>query len=59
MTRSEHRKLHEAARNAAKTHCPRGHPYDDANTYISPRGSRICRKCRSEAQNARYHAGRS
>lgn len=34
------------ARNARKTHCPKGHPYDDENTYISPssgwRGSRAC-----------------
>lgn len=32
--------------NAAKTHCPRGHPYDEANTYVYPRdGSRRCRTC--------------
>ena len=23
---------------AAKTHCPHGHPYDEANTYRKPRG---------------------
>jgi hypothetical protein len=28
-----------------KTHCPQGHPYDQANTYISPRGDRRCRTC--------------
>ena len=33
-------------RNARKTHCPRGHPYDDANTYVSPKGLRMCRICR-------------
>jgi len=33
--------------NAKKTHCPAGHPYDDANTYIVPRtGDRSCRICR-------------
>ena len=34
---------------SAKTHCPAGHAYDDANTYRgTSRGyaSRICRKCR-------------
>lgn len=30
--------------NARKTHCPRGHPYDAANTRIY-RGWRYCRAC--------------
>jgi hypothetical protein len=34
-----------AAKNAAKTHCPQGHPYDEANTIIRPHGSRRCRAC--------------
>lgn len=39
------------ARNIAKTHCPQGHAYDEANTYNvpayrhSPNGSRQCRAC--------------
>lgn len=33
------------ARHARKTHCPRGHAYDEANTYIAKDGSRNCRKC--------------
>jgi hypothetical protein len=33
------------AKNAAKTHCPTGHPYDDANTLILSRGRRDCRTC--------------
>ncbi len=28
-----------------RTHCPQGHPYDEANTYISPKGYRNCRRC--------------
>ncbi len=37
-----------AAVHAAVTHCPKGHPYDEANTYSRPRGSgRDCRACRS------------
>jgi hypothetical protein len=33
--------------NEKKTHCPRGHPYDEVNTYVIPggRGRRDCRKC--------------
>lgn len=36
------------ARNAAKTHCKRGHPFDEENTYITPAGWRSCRSCRRE-----------
>ena len=32
-----------------KDACPKGHPYDDANTYVNPQGSRKCRTCRTEA----------
>jgi hypothetical protein len=35
------------ALNARKTHCPAGHPYDEANTYHAPvTGWRQCRICR-------------
>ena len=34
--------------NNSKTHCPAGHPYDAANTYVSPKGTRFCRACRGE-----------
>lgn len=27
------------------THCKRGHPFDETNTYVDPRGRRGCRKC--------------
>lgn len=33
--------------HASKTHCPQGHPYDVANTYLHPAGDRRCRTCRS------------
>lgn len=35
-------------RNRAKTYCPKGHPYDMFNTYISPKGDRSCRICTRE-----------
>ena len=32
--------------NSRKTHCPKGHPYDKANTAIfSGRNARVCREC--------------
>jgi hypothetical protein len=46
-----------SARNAAKTHCPAGHPYDAANTYIAPRKrgrGRECRQCRAERRRRHY-----
>lgn len=38
------------ARHAAKTRCPAGHLYDEANTRIDKRGSRICRACDRDRQ---------
>jgi hypothetical protein len=46
--------------NASKSHCPSGHPYDAANTYIYPgrahRGCRACRREHSRATRARKAA---
>lgn len=44
------------ARNAAKTHCPQGHPYDEANTYVH-RGRRNCRICHGLRPSAVQSAG--
>lgn len=41
-----------AAANTAKTECLRGHPFDDANTYISPKGHRFCRTCKNASKRA-------
>lgn len=46
-----------AARNARKTHCLRGHVFDEANTYRSKRG-RGCRACRN-ASSRRLRARRA
>lgn len=36
------------AKSAAKTHCPNGHEYNDANTYVTAQGWRRCRVCRNQ-----------
>lgn len=53
------------AKEAAKTHCPQGHPYDEANTVVEQRGhgrtARRCRICRRQYENnlrARKRAAR-
>lgn len=43
------------ARNARKTHCLHGHPYDEKNTYLLGK-SRSCRTCR--ARRDREHKAR-
>ena len=40
---------------ANRTHCPKGHPYDEANTIRSGRGGRCCRTCDNERTLRRYH----
>jgi hypothetical protein len=34
--------------NSRKTYCAKGHPYSEANTYLTTRGGRECRICRRE-----------
>ena len=43
--------------NMAKTHCKRGHPFNEENTYHIPSGGRSCRPCQLEAVKA-YQARR-
>lgn len=42
-----------ADHNRRKTRCPQGHPYDNANTYVSKAGSRMCRHCMRTRARAR------
>ena len=42
--------------NSAKTHCPRGNVYDEANTGNYKNG-RVCRRCAREAMAAKRSAG--
>lgn len=43
------------AQNARKTHCPHGHPYDEANTLVS-KGKRFCRECHRQSNRRRAAA---
>jgi hypothetical protein len=36
-----------------RTHCGKGHPFDEANTYVNPKGWRVCRTC-ADATHKRY-----
>lgn len=44
-------------RRTPPTHCLRGHPYDEANTYLSARGAHHCRAC--SALRARGYKARA
>ena len=51
-----------SGRNARKTECPQGHPYDELNTYIRPDGGRDCKECinrRSRERNERRRQARA
>lgn len=39
------------------TACPRGHSYSPENTYVTPKGARVCRTCARSSQ-AKYDARR-
>ena len=43
---------------AQKKHCPQGHPYDDANTYLY-RGRRSCRECSRQKCLRQYRRRRA
>lgn len=48
----------QGGRNKLKTHCPKGHPYDEVNTILSKDGRRCCRACakaNSAIQNIRRY----
>lgn len=46
-----HRGIGVAPNNLRKTHCPQGHPYDEANTYVWD-NQRFCRTCSRKYKNA-------
>lgn len=55
---NQHRGNTIAARNIAKTHCPQGHPYDEANTYVYRSTERQCRTCMAERVRHRRASGK-
>ncbi|WP_053197411.1 HNH endonuclease signature motif containing protein [Streptomyces viridochromogenes] len=53
--RSEREKAERRAKPKEEpTHCRNGHPINDANRYITPRGWRACRACTRDSK-ARYN----
>jgi len=44
------------ATNARKTHCMRGHPFDEVNTGIQGDGWRYCRACRRQRHQQQKEA---
>ena len=45
--------LRSPLRPEKRTHCPNGHSYNLANTYISARGDRFCRRCHRDRMRQR------
>jgi hypothetical protein len=41
-------------KHASKTHCSKGHEYNEANTYYRPDGGRNCRVCDRESKRDKY-----
>ena len=48
-----------AAKRAVQTHCVHGHPFDEANTKVTARGSRKCRTCHRTAERVRQRRKRA
>lgn len=42
------------ASRARQTHCKRGHAFDEANTYVTPKGTRDCKECKRGASRKAY-----
>lgn len=49
----DNRGRHKTEEAKNKTHCSQGHEYTLGNTYINPKGARICRKCKNQRQKER------
>ncbi|WP_408930790.1 NUMOD4 motif-containing HNH endonuclease [Corynebacterium axilliensis] len=51
------RRGHGTDHQARKTHCPKGHPYDEENTKVIPSRptARYCRQCHRDRSENRWH----
>lgn len=58
LTRAEHLEEHPRATKPPKTHCIRGHVFDEANTHVAPNGHRFCRACGRHRANRLWAEGR-
>jgi len=47
----------QTTNNASKTHCLRGHEFNEENTYFSKEGSRCCRTCKRMHKKKRRMRG--
>lgn len=55
VTRAENLRRGKMDRHSDRTHCKRGHAFDEENTYTTARGHRGCRACAREHQTRYYH----
>lgn len=55
---AQDRRAHGTDFHARKTHCPQGHMYDAANTYLTRAGDRKCRTCVLAGQKAKRDRNR-
>lgn len=46
-------KTHPSVAMKARGNCIRGHEYTEATTYVTPRGTRECRRCRNDQARIR------
>lgn len=53
---SHENSLRGESKNAQKTHCPAGHPYDATNTFVRNGGGRECRLCHRTSGLKHYRA---
>lgn len=53
------KRRHGTDHNAAKTHCPKGHPYSGENLRITPTGRRACRACNRIRKLAEYYRNKA
>lgn len=63
ITPTGHAAIHKfgeatGARNLAKTHCPKGHPYSGENLRLNSKGRRECRLCANAAKRKYLESNR-